>query len=43
MLNSITLSDSEFKASDVNKDGSITILDLLLVQKHLLGSKEIVQ
>lgn len=43
LLNSITLSDSEFKASDVNKDGSITILDLLLVQKHLLGSKEIVQ
>ena len=37
------LSGAAKEAADVNKDGNITVLDLLKVQKHILGDSAISQ
>ena len=43
LLGNNNLSDAELIASDVDKDGLITVVDLLRIQKSLLGYSKIEQ
>ena len=43
ILGTIKLEGSYLKAADVSRNGTVDVLDLLRIQKHILGSSTITQ